>query len=181
MDIKSASVRFQFDIFFICCIMINLNKSILKGIFAPPTGRFARLALQRDWGGGGGTSLDIILLKVEKQAMIGKLIKGVFGSKNERELKRIAPRVDVINRLEPEFQGLSDAQIGAFLIALRMKGESVSEIAGCARAMRRSAVPVRPKRAETLVDTCGTGGDGAGTFNISTTAAFVVAGAVQAT
>ena len=73
----------------------------------------------------------------------------------------------------------TSAQIGAFLIALRMKGESVSEIAGCARAMRRSAVPVRPQRAETLVDTCGTGGDGAGTFNISTTAAFVVAGAGQ--
>jgi anthranilate synthase/phosphoribosyltransferase len=71
------------------------------------------------------------------------------------------------------------AQIGAFLTALRMKGEAVSEIAGCARAMRRSAVPVRPKRAKTLVDTCGTGGDGAGTFNISTTAAFVVAGAGQ--
>ena len=71
------------------------------------------------------------------------------------------------------------AQIGAFLTALRMKGESVSEITGCARAMRRSAVPVRPRRTETLVDTCGTGGDGAGTFNISTTAAFVVAGAGQ--
>jgi anthranilate synthase/phosphoribosyltransferase len=71
------------------------------------------------------------------------------------------------------------AQIGAFLTALRMKGESVSEITGCARAMRRSAVPVRPHRKETLVDTCGTGGDGAGTFNISTTAAFVVAGAGQ--
>jgi anthranilate synthase/phosphoribosyltransferase len=71
------------------------------------------------------------------------------------------------------------AQIGAFLIALRMKGESVSEIAGCASAMRRSAVAVHPRRRETLVDTCGTGGDGAGTFNISTTAAFVVAGAGQ--
>jgi anthranilate synthase/phosphoribosyltransferase len=71
------------------------------------------------------------------------------------------------------------AQIGAFLTALRMKGETISEIAGCARAMRRSAVPVRPQRRETLVDTCGTGGDGAGTFNISTTAAFVVAGAGQ--
>jgi len=71
------------------------------------------------------------------------------------------------------------AQIGAFLTALRMKGETVSEIAGCARAMRRSAVAVHPRRAKTLVDTCGTGGDGAGTFNISTTAAFVVAGAGQ--
>jgi anthranilate phosphoribosyltransferase len=71
------------------------------------------------------------------------------------------------------------AQIGAFLTALRMKGEAVSEIAGCARAMRRSAIPVRPQRPEALGDTCGTGGDGSGTFNISTTAAFVTAGAGQ--
>jgi anthranilate synthase/phosphoribosyltransferase len=71
------------------------------------------------------------------------------------------------------------AQIGAFLTALKMKGEAVSEIAGCARAMRRSAVPVRPQRPEALVDTCGTGGDGSGTFNISTTAALVAAGAGQ--
>jgi anthranilate phosphoribosyltransferase len=71
------------------------------------------------------------------------------------------------------------AQIGAFLAALRMKGESVGEIAGGARAMRRSAVPVRPRRVDRLVDTCGTGGDRAGTFNVSTTAAFVVAGAGQ--
>ena len=68
------------------------------------------------------------------------------------------------------------AQIGAFLTALRLKGETVEEITGCARAMRRSAVPVRPRRRD-LVDTCGTGGDRTGTFNISTTAAFVVAGA----
>lgn len=68
------------------------------------------------------------------------------------------------------------AQIGAFLAALRCKGETVEEILGCARAMRAFATPVR-SRHELLVDTCGTGGDGAGTFNISTTAAFVVAGA----
>ncbi|PWH18648.1 MAG: bifunctional glutamine amidotransferase/anthranilate phosphoribosyltransferase [Ardenticatenia bacterium] len=71
------------------------------------------------------------------------------------------------------------AQIGAFLTALRMKGETVAEIAGCARAMRQSAVQVRPRRQDTLVDTCGTGGDGLGTFNISTATAFVVAGAGQ--
>lgn len=71
------------------------------------------------------------------------------------------------------------AQIGGFLVALRMKGETVAEIAGCARAMRASAIPVYSRRfgPDELVDTCGTGGDHAGTFNISTTAAFVVAGA----
>ncbi len=68
------------------------------------------------------------------------------------------------------------AQIGAFLIALRMKGETVEEITGCAMAMRRAALHIRPKSVE-MIDTCGTGGDRAGTFNISTTAAFTVAGA----
>jgi anthranilate phosphoribosyltransferase len=68
------------------------------------------------------------------------------------------------------------AQIGGFLIALRLKGETVAEVTGFARAMRRNAVAVRP-RSPLVLDTCGTGGDGCGTFNISTTAAFVVAGA----
>src|SRR6266487_2396175 len=68
------------------------------------------------------------------------------------------------------------AQIGSFLTALRIKGETSEEIAGCVRAMRANAIHVRP-RASLLVDTAGTGGDGAHTFNISTTAAFVIAGA----
>lgn len=66
--------------------------------------------------------------------------------------------------------------IAAFLVALRQKGETSEEVAGFARAMRDNAVAVRPY-ATGLVDTCGTGGDGTGTANISTTAAFVVAGA----
>jgi len=70
----------------------------------------------------------------------------------------------------------TQAQIGAFLTAMRMKGETASEIAGCAQAMRESAIAVKPKQ-KLLVDTCGTGGDSSGTFNISTTAAFVAAGA----
>src|SRR5687768_15637035 len=68
------------------------------------------------------------------------------------------------------------AQIGAFLVALRAKGETVDEIAGCAEAMREHVVAVRPER-DDLVDTAGTGGDGARTLNISTAAALVAAAA----
>ena len=72
--------------------------------------------------------------------------------------------------------GATPAQTGAFLTALQMKHETAAEITGCARAMRRLARPVRPRRRD-LVDISGTGGDHAGTFNISSVAAFVVAGA----
>jgi anthranilate phosphoribosyltransferase len=68
------------------------------------------------------------------------------------------------------------AQMASFLTALRMKGETVDEIAGCASVMREKAIRVTPARSD-IVDTAGTGGDRAGTFNISTTAAFVIAGA----
>jgi anthranilate phosphoribosyltransferase len=72
----------------------------------------------------------------------------------------------------------SAPQIAAFLTALRMKGEKVEEVVGFARAMRAMATPVNPGlNGDTLLDTCGTGGGGPATFNISTIVAFVVAGA----
>jgi len=74
----------------------------------------------------------------------------------------------------------TDAEIAALLVALRERGETVDELVGFAEAMRAHARPVFgavPRPAGPLLDTCGTGGDGAGTFNISTAAAFVAAGA----
>jgi len=70
----------------------------------------------------------------------------------------------------------SDAQIAALLTALKMRGETVQEIAGFAQGMREAATRISPA-ASPLVDTCGTGGDGLCTFNISTSAAFIAAGA----
>src|SRR6195256_2019454 len=81
----------------------------------------------------------------------------------------------------------SDAQIAALLVALHMKGETVEEIVGFAEAIRAAAIPLAlhsdsvldasDTGRDALVDTCGTGGDASGTFNISTATAFVVAGA----
>jgi len=78
--------------------------------------------------------------------------------------------------MEEIMQGeATPAQLGSFVTALRLKGETVDEIIGLAKTMRAKAVPVTIP--EPVVDTCGTGGDGLHTFNISTTAAFVAAGA----
>lgn len=100
------------------------------------------------------------------QKAIAKVIDG-------DDLRR-AEMVDVMNQIMSG--AATDAQIGAFLIALRLKGESVDEIAGAAAVMREKATPIATKH-DVIVDTCGTGGDHSGTFNISTTAAFVAAGA----
>lgn len=73
----------------------------------------------------------------------------------------------------------TSAQIGGYLVALRMKGESVDEILGSARAMRKAAEIIQLKQDSPIVDVVGTGGDGSHSFNISTAAAFVVAAAGQ--
>ena len=100
------------------------------------------------------------------QEAIAKVIEGA-------DLRR-GEMTDVMNQI---MSGkATDAQIGAFLIALRVKGERVDEIAGAASVMREKATPIVTKH-DVVVDTCGTGGDHSGTFNISTTAAFVAAGA----
>ena len=97
---------------------------------------------------------------------ISKIVDGIDLSKNEM--------IDVMTEI---LKGeVTDAQIAAFITSLRIKGETVEEIAGAVQVMRKMATKVNT-RAENVVDTCGTGGDAANTFNISTTAAFVAAGA----
>lgn len=114
------------------------------------------------------------------QAAIQEAIHALFSGQNLNEAQAGAAMTEIM-------QGESTpAQIGAFLAALRLKGETVEEITGCASAMRRSAVHVHPVISEgasgkvpwtPLVDIVGTGGDGTQKFNISTVSAFVVAGA----
>lgn len=70
----------------------------------------------------------------------------------------------------------SDSIMAGFLMGLRLKGETADEIAGCAQSMRRSAEPFQTRHRD-AIDTCGTGGDGSGTFNVSTTAAIIVSAA----
>jgi anthranilate phosphoribosyltransferase len=98
-------------------------------------------------------------------------------------LQRLAERKDLSQdqaaaALDEMVDGdVSDAQAAAFLMGLRAKGETADEIAGLAEALRRRAIRVTVSRSDELIDIVGTGGDGRGTFNISTAAAFVVAGA----
>ena len=88
---------------------------------------------------------------------------------------QVSEAEDVMNQIMAG--DATDSQIGAYLMALRMKGETRDEITGSARAMRANAVHVPTKTKGDLLDTAGTGGDKSGTFNISTTVAFVAAGA----
>ncbi len=71
----------------------------------------------------------------------------------------------------------TDAQIAGFLVSLRLKGETIDEITACAKVMREKASRIKPSNQQELIDVVGTGGDKSGTFNISTAAAFVTAGA----
>ena len=102
--------------------------------------------------------------------------------------RRDLTRIEAAAAMEAIMSGAAtDAQIAAFLTGLRMKGETVEELIGFAQVMRQKAVRVRTRGEEVaaltgtdremLIDTCGTGGDAAGTFNVSTATAFVVAGA----
>lgn len=97
---------------------------------------------------------------------IGKIVGGIDLS--ESEMMEV---MDIIMEGEA-----TPAQIGAFITALRFKGETVDEVTGAARIMRRKATRINAL-SSVIVDTCGTGGDGMNTFNISTTAAFVAAAA----
>src|SRR2546427_9244330 len=102
--------------------------------------------------------------------------------------RRDLTRIEAAAAMDTIMSGAAThAQIAAFLTALRMKGETVEELIGFAQVMRQKAVHVRTRGEEVaaltgtdremLIDTCGTGGDASGTFNVSTATAFVVAGA----
>jgi len=102
---------------------------------------------------------------------INQAIRAVIEKKNLNE----SDMLDVMNSIMTG--QTTDAQIGAFLVGLSMKGETIEEITASAKVMRSLATPVEIKSDKYLVDTCGTGGDGLGLFNISTASAFVVAAA----
>lgn len=102
---------------------------------------------------------------------INQAIKAVISKRNLIE----SDMHDVMNSIMTG--QTTDAQIGAFLVGLSMKGETIEEITASAKVMRSLATSVELKNNDYLVDTCGTGGDGLGLFNISTASAFVVAAA----
>ncbi|MDH3997661.1 MAG: anthranilate phosphoribosyltransferase [Desulfuromonadales bacterium] len=113
------------------------------------------------------------------------MIKGAIGKIVQKQNLSEAEMVEVMNQIMGG--EATPAQVGAFITGLRMKGETIEEITGAARVMRAHATPIRVGKAldldreeinqdqETILDTCGTGGSGTKSFNISTTVAFVVA------
>jgi anthranilate phosphoribosyltransferase len=103
--------------------------------------------------------------------MIREGIEAVVARRNLTEAEAIGVMTEIMEG------NVTLAQIAAFIVGLRMKGETVEEITGCARVMRDKATFISTPAGSIPVDTAGTGGDGAHTFNISTTAAFVAAGA----
>jgi anthranilate phosphoribosyltransferase len=107
---------------------------------------------------------------MEENDMIQEVLQKVMSRQN---LERDEARTVMNALMSGEF---NDAQIAAFLIAMRMKGETAAEVAGFAEAMRSKATPVKTRHAD-AIDVCGTGGDGKHTYNISTIVSFVVAGA----
>ncbi|MDA7440460.1 anthranilate phosphoribosyltransferase [Candidatus Pseudothioglobus singularis] len=102
---------------------------------------------------------------------ISEAIKAIISKQNLSE----SEMHDVMNSIMTG--QTTDAQIGAFLVGLSMKGETIEEITASAKVMRALATSVELRSNDYLVDTCGTGGDGLGLFNISTASAFVVAAA----
>ena len=99
-------------------------------------------------------------------ATLGRLSAGEDLTQDE-----MSEAIDAVMRGE-----CSDGEIGLLLTGLRHKGETVAEVAGAAAALRRHMTPIRSTK-QGVIDTCGTGGDGSGTFNISTAAAIVTAAA----
>jgi anthranilate synthase/phosphoribosyltransferase len=136
-------------------VLTDVGKRILKNFLALPSAKATATIPEK--------KEDISMLK----PFIAQAMKRQDLSASQAEE---AMNVIMTGRATP-------AQIGSYLTALRMKGETVGEITGSARAMRANALPIAfAKRPGKLYDTAGTGGDGAGTFNISTAAAFVIVG-----
>lgn len=104
--------------------------------------------------------------------MTSPIVRGIAHALSGEHL----PRAEMAEVMGQIMDGqATDAQIGGFLIALRAKGEGVDELVGAASAMRSRATPLECPRREHSIDTCGTGGDGAGTINVSTLAAILIA------
>lgn len=108
-------------------------------------------------------------LQVEKRSIRTHLIK--LSARENLEFEEMAEAMEIILN-----DTVSDSEVAAFLMALKAKGETVEEIAALVEVLRENALPIR-RTMTNVMDNCGTGGDGSHSFNISTTSAFVLAGA----